>query len=277
MVPHPFGENQTSGADSDSPAELRAIFGRNLRQLVQREGSISQLCSRLSINRTQFNRYLSGETFPRPDVLHRICRYFDVDARILLEPLEVQIPSAATKLGSALIDEVLSANDFSVDDARLPDGLYRFWRNSYNFPDQVLVDMCRIYTEGGVKMFKGYEPPNPLLSRAAQARRADSIYHGVFLQHDDGVSLYCSTYGSRMVSVSFLEYGLSGLPDFLGGISFLTRRRMPGVRRITFEVLERLPSNLSGCIAAARECGLRSNDEVPRKIRDMLATVPASV
>lgn len=72
---------------SESPAELRAMFGRNLRLLCQPYASVSALCRELGINRTQFNRYLSGESFPRPDILQRICAYFKVDARFLLQPL----------------------------------------------------------------------------------------------------------------------------------------------------------------------------------------------
>ncbi|GHE00722.1 XRE family transcriptional regulator [Defluviimonas sp. 20V17] len=261
----------------ERPADLRAIFGQNLRQLASREASVTKLCARLEINRTQFNRYLSGETFPRPDILHRICTHFGVDARILLEPLEAQDPSPGEVLAGALGAMVLSTNDFTVDSARLPDGLYRFWRNSYNFPDRVIADMCRVYTENGVKLFKGYEPPSPMQSRATLAPAYQSVYHGVFLQHDDGVSLYCSTRGGRMVSIGFFEYSLGGLPDFLGGISFLTRRRIQGMRRLTFAVMERLPRDLGQCIAAARECGLRKTAEVPVKIRDLLATVPASI
>ena len=59
-----------------SPIELRAVFGQNLRILCQKHSSISSICRDLGINRTQFNRYLSGESFPRPDVLHKICIFF---------------------------------------------------------------------------------------------------------------------------------------------------------------------------------------------------------
>ena len=63
------------------------MFGANLRQLASAYPSISELSRQLGINRTQFNRYLSGESFPRPDVLARICRFCEVDARVLLEPV----------------------------------------------------------------------------------------------------------------------------------------------------------------------------------------------
>ncbi|WP_244952355.1 helix-turn-helix domain-containing protein [Ruegeria arenilitoris] len=78
--------------DTRTPAELRNMLGANLRQLADRYPSVAELCRQLGVNRTQFNRYLSGESFPRPDVLDRICRFFDVDARILLKPLE-EIPA----------------------------------------------------------------------------------------------------------------------------------------------------------------------------------------
>ncbi|MEP2204195.1 MAG: helix-turn-helix transcriptional regulator, partial [Tateyamaria sp.] len=53
-------------ASNRSPSELRSMFGANLRQLAAEYTSISDLARQLGINRTQFNRYLSGESFPRP-------------------------------------------------------------------------------------------------------------------------------------------------------------------------------------------------------------------
>ena len=62
-----------------SPTELRAIFGQNLRKLCQAYPSISAVCRALDTNRTQFNKYLSGDSFPRPDVLQKICTYFGAE------------------------------------------------------------------------------------------------------------------------------------------------------------------------------------------------------
>ncbi|MFZ0097045.1 MAG: hypothetical protein WAK98_01060, partial [Gemmobacter sp.] len=50
-----------------SPTEVRAVFGQNLRKLCDGGPPITVLCQQIGINRTQFNRYLSGEAFPRPD------------------------------------------------------------------------------------------------------------------------------------------------------------------------------------------------------------------
>lgn len=69
-----------------SPQDLRNQLSANLRILTQ-DLVVSRICQKAKIHRTQFNRFLSGESFPRPDVLDRICRFFDVDANILLRPL----------------------------------------------------------------------------------------------------------------------------------------------------------------------------------------------
>jgi transcriptional regulator with XRE-family HTH domain len=73
-------------APERSPQELRVLLSSNLR-ILTKDRVVSKICQTAKINRTQFNRYLSGESFPRPDILDRICRYFEVDANILLRPL----------------------------------------------------------------------------------------------------------------------------------------------------------------------------------------------
>jgi transcriptional regulator with XRE-family HTH domain len=67
---------------------INDIFGSNMRDLIDRSGQqVAPLCRKLGINRTQFNRYLYSQSHPRPDVLWKICQFFEVDARILHQPL----------------------------------------------------------------------------------------------------------------------------------------------------------------------------------------------
>ena len=106
--------------DMTDPVEVRGIFGANLRQLSGRYPSIAGLCRELGINRTQYNRYLSGESFPRPDVLQRICTFFDTDARILLEPVDELTPirgSGSASGGSSV--PPLESHAVSVKAARV--------------------------------------------------------------------------------------------------------------------------------------------------------------
>jgi len=54
-----------------SPADIRAVFSQNLKELMGASPNVSALCRKLSLNRSQFNRYLAGESFPRPDILQK--------------------------------------------------------------------------------------------------------------------------------------------------------------------------------------------------------------
>ncbi len=90
--------------DIKNPAKIRSVFGENLRLLSKDQPSITVLASKLGINRTQFNRYLSGQSFPRPDILARICAYFDLDARVMLEPLDQISARPSPTLGHYMDD-----------------------------------------------------------------------------------------------------------------------------------------------------------------------------
>ena len=114
-----------------TPSELRNTLGANLRSLAQNTTSISALCRDLGINRTQFNRYLSGESFPRPDVLFRICNYFDVDARIILEPLEEIGTNSRALLTHPEIADFLAPGVSQLPETMFPSGFYQFARRSF--------------------------------------------------------------------------------------------------------------------------------------------------
>ena len=69
----------------------RDVFAKNLRQLIEQkcENNVSNACREMGLNRTQFNRYLSGASWPRPDALIVIVEYFGVDANILLHEMDI--------------------------------------------------------------------------------------------------------------------------------------------------------------------------------------------
>lgn len=72
-----------------SPVEIRETFGKNLKKLI--DGSpISRVSQDLNMSRTKIYRFLAHEAWPKPNELYRICVYFDVDARILLDPYSLR-------------------------------------------------------------------------------------------------------------------------------------------------------------------------------------------
>ncbi|GAB3476804.1 helix-turn-helix domain-containing protein [Marinomonas epiphytica] len=64
----------------------------NLRLLCSYYKSISEVCERLGISRSQFNRYLNGRHRPAANTLRKICEFFNVAEH------ELQLPHAHFRL-----------------------------------------------------------------------------------------------------------------------------------------------------------------------------------
>ena len=59
---------------------------QNLRVLCSYGKSVSEICRKANVNRQQFNKYLSGSSYPSIRNLRRICEFFGVDEyEILLD------------------------------------------------------------------------------------------------------------------------------------------------------------------------------------------------
>jgi len=65
------------------PPERQANFAANLRLVCGRQGSLSQVCSRIGINRQQFNKYLSGRHMPSARNVRLIANHFGLTTAIL--------------------------------------------------------------------------------------------------------------------------------------------------------------------------------------------------
>ena len=257
-----------------NPSDLRMILGNNLRQLCAEVTSISDLCRTIGVNRTQFNRYLTGTAFPRPDVLFRICSHFGVDANILLRPLD-EIPShGGTTPEKTAATLPLPERQRPFDHYMLPDGMYRYWRKSFRQPNRVYQGMAQIRTFGEAKLWKGYDihdaPTRPGTRRFSRA----TSYNGMLIQQFDGFALMSRTPYNDLMNVAFFEYGLDALPDYYSGISFVTRRRLPEANRLTAVVMQRLADSCGAWLQWARSCGSQPLDSVPGVVQGALTRIP---
>ncbi len=259
-------------APPPNPADLRMILARNLRRLTSDSDSISDLCRRIGVNRTQFNRYLSGMAFPRPDVLYRICSHFQVDANILLQDLtEIEAPAPSRAPSGS---EVPLASQRPFDHYMLPDGLYQYWRKSFRQPRRAYHGMALISTVGTAKLWKGYDLHDQPIRAGGRRFARSTRYDGVLVQQFDGFALMSRTPYSDVMNMSYFEYGLDGLLDYYSGISFITRRRLPDTNGLTAIVMRRLPSRCADLLACARDCGSREISDLPPLIRTALTRVP---
>jgi len=247
---------------------LRAIFGQNLRILTAREGSVSRACRALEMNRTQFNRYLSGAAFPRPDVLHRICSHFGVDARVLLEPLRApEAPTMSAEIARVLRNIIDAPLDFRLDQALLPNGIYRLWRRSFLMPDRAVVSLARVWRDGLVTRMKSYEPHMISPHQAELTRPSMHVCHGLFLRAEDGLTLITMFPATRMLRFSYFRQGLAGFGTLYPGYSVLGRDHAEGMLREAGAMLEHLPDPANGLMALARNAGYRDASAVPALFR----------
>lgn len=267
--------DQTRAAKAaPSPAALRQVLGDNLRLLCSDGGSVTKLCAEIGVNRTQFNRYLSGEAFPRPDVLYRICAKFGVDANILLHPLQPRVRDQMEIATDALYRDVMALNRRPFDHYLLPDAMYRFWRMSFQRPGMVYSSIAWIYTRDGVKHWKATDVFSDAVRPGTRRFARTSQFRGVMFQHFDGVSLICATSIESTFNLTFFEYGLAGQTKYYTGLSFLTRRRTMDSNRLSITVMERLPDDRKAWRQVARTAGICSPDVVPKEVLEALQRLP---
>ncbi|MCE0507151.1 helix-turn-helix domain-containing protein [Roseivivax sp. GX 12232] len=250
---------------------MRARFGRNLRELSSRAHSISALCRELGINRTQYNRYLSGESFPRPDILHRICTHFGTDARILLcDVSEIEAERRELSALAEVAGFVGAAERRGPSEGELPSGFYRFSRRSYITEELFLTAVVKIYRAAGRVFVRGYEHRRIAREKGLPVDRYTREYRGAVLPQSHGIAALVSRRGGETASLNFLTRAPSLANNFWVGFTARTAAESGTGRLIERLVFEYLGSGVADVLPAAREAGLRDFAELPPIHRQQL-------
>lgn len=248
---------------SPSPSALRSVFGANLRQLVDRDSTITSLAQTLGINRTQFNRYLAGESFPRPDILDRICRYFDVDARILTTPLASLAMAPASNLSDPFIADWIGPAATAVPEAFFPSGFYRFSRQSFMDDTLFLQGLVQVSRQHGTTFLRGLEPREAIQQQGLPNMIATRDFRGIVLRQEDGVSIVIGRRRARTGSLNFLAPVASYENHIWEGYVTRTVRAQPTGRRASRMVYEYLGTGLRAGLAARRRAGFCLSEDLP--------------
>lgn len=249
-------------ASQPSPAELRSVFGANLRKLGSSAASISALCRDLGINRTQFNRYLAGESFPRPDVLHRICTFFGVDARILLSPVEEIQDTPSSLLSHPFISDFVGAGVMGLTEEDFPSGFYRFSRAAFSEESRFVVGVVKIFRKDGMTFLRGFEPKEALTMFDLPTDAASREYRGLVLQQAEGIAALVSRKGAVTTSFNYLSKAGGLANNFWVGYAVRTTPENHSGRRAARLVYEYLGYDTHKVLAAARGGGYRTAKEL---------------
>ena len=247
--------------ENRTPSELRNMFGANLRLLSETYPSIAELSRQLGINRTQFNRYLSGESFPRPDILARICTFFDLDARILLEPVSALRPSGDILTGEELC-EFVGAGALDVPEDEFPSGFYRFTRRSFVNEAQFVIGLVYVYRLDGATYVRGYEAKDALRQQGIPIDQPSREFRGFVTRQEDGIAAVMSRRNAMTCSFNYLSRIASFENNFWVGYVTRTVRESVTGRRAVRMVYEHLQSNRTAIMSAARSTGYVEKEDV---------------
>lgn len=138
-------------------------FSANLALLCRQYRSIAEVCRRVGINRQQFNKYLSGTTYPSRYNMQRLCDFFGVtEAEILMDaPRFAQLlglrdrPMEKTRLDVPLRHlERIFARSQPMD--RYAGHYFRYF---YSFGNKgcIIRSLARIAVRDGRGFFKNVE------------------------------------------------------------------------------------------------------------------------
>ncbi len=231
------------------------MFGENLRTLSRRYRSISELSRQLGINRTQFNRYLAGESFPRPDVLDRICSFFGVDARILLDPVE-SLSDRSYILTGSVLSEFVGAETTDVPEDVFPSGFYRFSRRSFVSDKQFVVGLVYVFRHSGNTFIRGYEAKEAMRQQGLAVDARSREFRGFVILQEDGVASMISRRNAMTCSFNYLSRVASFENNYWVGYVTRTVRESITGTRVARMVYEHLGGDHPDILAAARSSGL---------------------
>lgn len=252
-----------------SPAQLRNMFGSNLRLLASEYPSISDLSRQLGINRTQFNRYLSGESFPRPDVLSRICTFFDVDARVLLEPVD-DIGSRDDPIANPLLRDFVGSGARDVPLDLFPSGFYRFSRRSFSRQDTFLIGVVYVWRDGRNTFVRGYEARDAMQIQGLPTTAHAREFRGIVMQQEDGIAMLVSRHNAMTCSFNYLGKVASFENNYwLGYVTRTVPEAVAGLRA-TRLVYEHLGEGLPAALTATRTAGFNTLEQLPPYHRRLL-------
>jgi transcriptional regulator with XRE-family HTH domain len=242
----------------------RDIFSHNLRLLIQSYPSVSEICRRIGLNRAQFNRYLGGESYPRPDTLQKMCSFFGVDARILTEPLETLTAELGAPKAHPEIAEFMAQDNSPLSNETFPSGFFRFSRQSFLYPERFMVGLLFVYRKDGQTFIKGSEARQSVTEQGLPTDRMIRQYRGEVIQVEDGIGHMISRRNGLTVTFNFLAPVASLNRNFWHGYAARTVSETLDATRVTRMVYEFLGNSTAEILKTARATGFCSeHDLVP--------------
>ena len=249
-------------------------FRKNLRLLTDHYKSVAEVCRNLGINRSQFNKYLSGASNPSRHIFKTLCDFFGVEKHEFLMPHDefeklIRLRGASGSNVAAYTPFLDHLVRRSRSDLSEYDGYYFEYSYSLTAPGFILRSLMQITTQGRATIC--YRLEN--MARPEQGDgRTRSRYRGLVFYLNDRIFLVdydtltrdeiCHTilypsFKSRLTRLSGLKLGVSS-----------SKQREPLCTRVVLDGL----GNKIEARNALRQCGLfePGADEIDPEIHSMI-------
>lgn len=240
-------------------------FARNLRLLCSYYRSVAEVCRRLEINRSQFNRYLSGRYLPSAHILRKCCTFFGVEEHEILMPsaqfeLLVQVRPKPTAAETTTTPETAHLEHLKHIAATALDKYLGYYFETYlsmAYPGQILRTLVCLEKQNDQVYYQRTER----LSEKGHQQAYHGIYKGLAYMLTDRIfltdyetltslemtqTILFPTFKNRITRLTGLKLGASGSGE-----------RMPCCTRVVYEYLGREINTRQ----ALRLCGLYAQDD----------------
>jgi len=174
--------------------QMQQDFSLNLRLLTDHYKSVADVCRRIGINRSQFNKYLGGRSSPSRHVFKRLCDFFGVEEyEMLLPHTEFQKilgskpladpASAAEPRYVGYLDQLVRR---SRSDLMSYEGYYFEYTYSMTYPGLILRSLILISRDDGLTTYQRMENLAPA---DGPGRRIKCKYQGIAFYLNDRIFL----------------------------------------------------------------------------------------
>ncbi|MBV1788334.1 helix-turn-helix domain-containing protein [Marinobacterium sp. D7] len=251
-------------------------FVQNLKLLCSFYNSTAEVCRKMGVNRTQFNKYLSGQIQPSKANLKIICDFFGVEEFEILMPHEKfrqeVMPDHTLAQQHPALPTYFSKMMELYDQSRIGLGRYVGWYYEYyyslGFPGRIFCSLIEITPRQDGIGFSRYERLIPV---AAKGRKVTHChYRGIAINLCDRIFLMdyeTLTINEITQTVLFPSYK-SQLTRLFGvkiGVSSKSHRE-PACTRVMYQFL----GESIDFRKHFRHCGLYQPDEVDADIREAI-------
>lgn len=224
---------------------MQSDFAKNLALLCSYYNSVSEACRRLQINRSQFNKYLSGKTQPSRHILQKICDFFGVEQHEIYLPHEQFSKLLRVRPVDALkVRDPLYINHIETLRRNNPSAIARYagyyfeYYYSMSYPESILRALVHINWDGE---YAYYERIEKLSKKGSTEKDFGCRYQGMAFYLSDRLFLHdfeSLTHNEMSQTILFPSY--KSRTTYLTGLRLgvaAESRRLPTCVRVVYEVL----------------------------------------